>query len=87
MIIVTICDKCKEMPLSENNYIEILRKPILWPKNLSHVLILEHSFMFVKYDYYSVGMHVKKSARISVLVYKNESVPNHTAHKETYLAE
>jgi hypothetical protein len=61
----------KEMPLLENNYIEILCKPTLWPKNTSHVLILERSFMFVKSDYYSVGMRVKKSARTSAVVSKN----------------
>lgn len=61
------------MPLLENNYTEILCKPTLWPKNTSHVLIIEHSFMFVKLDYSSLTRRVKKSAGISALVSKNES--------------
>jgi hypothetical protein len=58
----------------ENNYTEILCKPTLWSKNTSHILIMEHSFMFVKFDYCSLGKCVKKSTRISALVSKNESV-------------
>ena len=58
----------KQMPLLENNYTEIVRKPTLWPKNTSPVLIIEHSFMFVKFDYCSLGRCVKKSARISARV-------------------
>lgn len=60
----------KEMPLLENNYTEILSKPTLWPKNTSHVLIMEYSFMFAKFDYCSLGICVKKSARISARVHE-----------------
>jgi len=60
------------MPMLENNYTEILCKPTLWPKNTSHVLIIEHSIKFVKFDYSSLTRRVKKSAGISALVSKNE---------------
>jgi hypothetical protein len=77
----------KEMPLLEN-YTEILRKPTLWPNNTSHVFIMEHIFMCVKFDYCSLGTYVKKSARISALVSKNESsCKSHSTQRNIWLSD